>query len=135
MASRALIFQLLADFRRTKDLRRDALRTSSPGTWAVPRRPKIPELPRRKTRNYGCKCGRISCRSRPPGTEFLDAETGRQKPPPKRMSVHRDQSPRSKWPETPAETPYLALWRKRAVCKDWLKLVTHHPVIEPVSEI
>ena len=57
------------------------------------------------------------------------------------MSVHRDQSPRSKWPEIPAETPYLALWRKRAVCKDWmvevvgLKLVTHHPVIEPVSEI
>src|SRR5260370_2856541 len=84
------------------------------------RRPKIPELPRRKTRNYGCKCGRISCRSRPPGTEFLDAETGRQKPPPKRLSAHRDQSPRSKWPEIPGETPYFASYRNRAVCGDWI---------------
>ena len=36
----------------------------------------------------------------------------------------------------PAETPYLAPYRKRAVCKGWVvgghKLVTHHPVFEPV---
>jgi hypothetical protein len=35
--------------------------------------------------------------------------------------------------------PYLASYRKRAVCGDWMvealghKLGTHHPVIEPVS--
>ena len=86
----------------------------------LPRRPKIPELPRRKTRNYGCKCGRMSCPTRPPGTEFLDAETRRQKSPPKWVSAHRDKNPGNEWPEIPAETPYLALCRKRAVCKDWM---------------
>ena len=41
--------------------------------------------------------------------------------------------------EIPVETPYLASYRNRAVCGDWmvevigLKLWTHHPVIEPVS--
>ena len=41
--------------------------------------------------------------------------------------------------ENPAETPYSASYRKRAVCEDWMveavghKLATHHPVIEPVS--
>src|SRR5258705_13705853 len=80
----------------------------------------LPELPRRKTRNYGCKCGRISCRARPPGTESLDAETGRQKPPPKRVSAHRDQSPRRKWQEIPGETPYFASYRNPAVCGDWM---------------
>src|SRR6266404_6850735 len=79
----------------------DNLRRSDSIRNNCPVGPQIPELPRRKTRNYGCKCGRISYRSRPPGTEFLDAETGRQKPPPKRVSAHRDQSPRSKWPEIP----------------------------------
>ena len=119
----------------------DNLRCSDSIRNNCPVGPKIPELPRRKTRNYGCKCGRISYRSRPPGTEFLDAETGRQKPPPKRVSAHRDQSPRSKWPEIPGETPYFASYRNRAVCGDWMvevvghKLKTHHPVIEPVSDI
>ena len=118
----------------------DNLRCSDSIRNNCPVGPKIPELPRRKTRNYGCKCGRISCRSRPPGTEFLDAETGRQKPPPKRLSAHRDQSPRSKWPEIPGETPYFASYRNRAVREDWVvevvghKLKTHHPVIEPVSD-
>src|SRR6267378_3624142 len=59
-------------------------------------------------------------RARPPGTEFLDAETGRQKSPPKWVSAHRDKNPGSEWSEIPAETPYLALCRKRAVCKDWM---------------
>src|SRR5260370_20062649 len=84
------------------------------------RRPKIPELPRRKTRNYGCKCGRISCRTRPPGTEFLDAETGPQISPPKWVSAHRDKNPGNEWSEIPAETPYFAPCRKHAVCKDWM---------------
>src|SRR3981189_3833292 len=55
------------------------------------------------------------------------------------MNARRAQSPESKWPEIPAKTPYLASYRKLAVCKDWMvgivghKLMTHHPVIEPVS--
>jgi hypothetical protein len=69
----------------------------------------------------------------------LDAETKGQKSLPKRVSAYRDKNPRKEWPKIPAKTPYLASYRKRAVCKDWmvevvgLKLVTHHPVIEPVS--
>ena len=75
----------------------------------------------------------------PPGTEFLDAETGRQKSGFKPADAHRDQNPRFEWPEMLAETPYLASHRNRAVCEDWmvevvgLELETHHPVIEPVS--
>jgi hypothetical protein len=44
-------------------------------------------------------------------------------------------------PEIPAEAPYLASTGERVVCEDWMveavghKLATHHPVIEPVSEI
>ena len=57
-------------------------------------------------------------RTRPPGTEFLDAETGPQISPPKWVSAHRDKNPGNEWSEIPAETPYLALCRKHAVCKD-----------------
>jgi hypothetical protein len=73
------------------------------------------------------------------GTEFLDAEIGRQKSSRKRANACRDQSPGSKWPEIPAEAPYLASTRERVVCGGWVveavghKLATHHPVIEPVS--
>src|SRR5258705_3262440 len=48
----------------------------------------------------------------------------------------RDQRPRSKWPEIPAEAPYLASTRERVARGDWVveavghKLATHHPVIE-----
>ena len=55
------------------------------------------------------------------------------------MNARRAQSPESKWPEIPAKTPYLASYRKLAVCEDWMveivghKLMTQHPVIEPVS--
>jgi len=55
------------------------------------------------------------------------------------MNAHRDQSPENRWPEIPAKTPYPASYGKPAVCEDWmvetvgLKLVTHHPVIEPLS--
>jgi hypothetical protein len=74
-----------------------------------------------------------------PGTEFLDAETGRQKSSRERAGVRRDPNPGIGWPKVPAETPYSALERKPAVCGDWmvetvgLELGTHHPVIEPVS--
>src|SRR5258708_4245456 len=53
-------------------------------------------------------------RTRPPGTEFLDAETGPQISPPKWVSAHRDKNPGNEWSEIPAETPYLALCRKSA---------------------
>src|SRR5260370_32716831 len=55
-----------------------------------------------QSRNYGCKCRRTSRSSRPPGTEFLDAETGRQKLPLEGVSGHRDQNSRSEGPEIPA---------------------------------
>src|SRR6266404_5286473 len=69
--------------------------------------------------------------TRPPGTEFLDAETGPQISPPKWVSAHRDKNPGNEWSEIPAETPYLALCRKHAVCKDWM--VVCAVVCEPVS--
>jgi hypothetical protein len=66
----------------------------------------------------------------PPGTEFLDAETGRQKSALKSVSARRDQSPENKWPEIPAKTPYLASYRKPAVCGDWMVVcaVRYEPV-------
>ena len=60
----------------------------------------------------------LRAQSRLPGTEFLDAETKRQKSPLKCANAYRDQNPGSEWPEIPAKTPYLASHRKRAVCKD-----------------
>src|SRR5258707_4692121 len=104
-------------------------------------RPKVPNYGGPKVGIAGAVRSNFVLKARLPGTEFLDAETGRQKPPPKRVSAHRDQSPRSKWPEIPGETPYFASYRNRAVCGDWMvevvghKLKTHHPVIEPVSDI
>jgi hypothetical protein len=77
-------------------------------------------------------------RIQPSGTEFLDAETGRQKAP-RHANAFRDQNPGSERPEIRAEPPCLAPCRKPAVYEDWmvevvgLKLVTHHPVIKPVS--
>ena len=62
----------------------------------------------------------FALKTRSPGTEFLDAETGRQKSQPKNVNAGRDQNPGSEWPEIPAETSYLASYRKRAVCKDWM---------------
>jgi hypothetical protein len=82
----------------------------------------------------------MSTSLRTPGTEFLDAETGRQKWSFKRSNARRDQKPSIEWPEIPAETPYLASSQKRSVCKDWVvetegtELPTPHPVIELVSD-
>jgi hypothetical protein len=58
--------------------------------------------------------------ARLPGTEFLDAETGRQKSSRKSVNACRDQSHGRKWPEIPAEAPYLASTRERVVCGDWM---------------
>src|SRR5258706_14691377 len=65
------------------------------------------------------------------GTEFLDAETGRQKSQPKSVNAGRDQNPGSERPEIRAETRYLASCRKRAVCGDWM--VGDAVGLEPVS--
>jgi uncharacterized protein GlcG (DUF336 family) len=62
--------------------------------------------PRR--RNYGCSAVNFAFKAWLPGTEFLDAETGRQKSPLRCANAYRDQIPGSEWPEIPAETPYLA---------------------------
>jgi hypothetical protein len=45
----------------------------------------------------------LRAQSRPPGTEFLDAETRGQKWSFKRANARRDQKPRIEWPEIPAE--------------------------------
>jgi hypothetical protein len=65
-----------------------------------------------------------------PGTEILDAETGRQKPPIKCANAHGDQDPGIEWPEIPVETPYPASYRKRPVCGDWMVVcaVKYEPV-------
>ena len=72
----------------------------------------------------------LRARVRLPGTEFLDAETKRQKSSFKRANACRDQNPGIKWPEIPAETPYSESYRKRAVCEDWMVVctVTREPV-------
>src|SRR5882757_1305288 len=66
------------------------------------------------------------------GTGFLDAETGRQKSSRERANACRDQSPGSKWPEIPAEAPYLASTRERVVCGDWVVVCAVR--YEPVSD-
>jgi hypothetical protein len=65
------------------------------------------------------------------GTEFLDAETGRQKSSRKSPNACRDQSAGSKWPEIPAEAPYLASTRERVARGDWV--VVCAVIYEPVS--
>jgi hypothetical protein len=52
-----------------------------------------PELRQRKTRNTTSTAVRLRAQSRPPGTEFLDAETGRPKPSLKCVSARGDQNP------------------------------------------
>ena len=86
-----------------------------------------------------CSAVHFGLKARLLGTEFLDAETGRQKSSRKSPNACRDQSPGSKWPEIPAESPYLASTREGVARGDWVveavghKLVIHQPVIEPFS--
>jgi hypothetical protein len=72
----------------------------------------------------------LRARPRPPGTEFLDAETKRQKSSFKRANARRDQNLGNEWPEIPAETHYLASYWKYPVCGDWMVGTTG---IEPVT--
>jgi hypothetical protein len=84
-----------------------------------------------KNSNCGCECSQKSRPTGPPGTEFSDAETGRQKSLLKRAAVRRDKSAGIEWPKVPAETPYLAPWRKHAVWKGW---VVETPRLEPGTQ-
>jgi hypothetical protein len=79
-----------------------------------------PELGQRKTRNTAQLRSNFVLKVRPPGTEFLGAKTGRLKSPLRRANAHRDQNLRNNWPKIPAEPPYLASYRKHAVCGDWM---------------
>src|SRR6266404_2708341 len=93
--------------------------------------PKISNYSNAKGRFTGACAVGLDAQGWPPGTEFLDAETGRQKSPPKWVNAGRDQNPGCEWPEIPAERPYLASYRKRAVCGDWM--VVCAVICEPVS--
>jgi hypothetical protein len=77
----------------------------------------------------------FALKARLSGTEFLDAETGRQKSSRKSANACRDQSPGSKWPEIPAEEPYLASTAERVVCGDWMVVcaVRYEPVSVLIS--
>ena len=55
------------------------------------------------------RCGQLRAQSPLLGTEFLDAETGRQKSSLRLSNAHRDKNLRIERPEIPAETPY---WRR-----------------------
>src|ERR1700688_2983945 len=74
----------------------------------------------------------FALKTRSPGTEFLDAETQRQKSQPKSVNARRDQNPRNERPQIPAETPYSAFYRKRGVCGDWMVVCAVR--YEPVSD-
>src|SRR5258708_39408870 len=89
-----------------------------------------PELLRCKARHPAATALGLRAQARPPGTEFLDAETGCQKSPLRRANAHRDKNLRNEWPEIPAETPYLAPYPERAVCGDWMVVcaVRYEPV-------
>ncbi len=93
--------------------------------------PRISNYSNAKGRFTGACAVGLHAQGWPPGTEFLDAETGRQKSPPKWVNAGRDQNPGCEWPEIPAERPYLASYRKRAVCGDWM--VVCAVICEPVS--
>src|SRR5260370_42712452 len=67
----------------------------------------------------------------PPGTELLDAESGRKKSPPETANAHRDQEPRMRPAKIPAETAYFRLTTVGAVWEDWM--VVCAVVCEPVS--
>src|SRR5258706_10345725 len=83
-------------------------------------RPKVPITEAQKSEIRVYSAVQPCAQPRPPGTEFLDAETKRQKSSFKRANARRDQNPGTEWPEIPAETRYSASCRKRAVCGDWM---------------
>jgi len=49
-----------------------------------------------------------------PGTEFLDAETERQKPPPKGTNARRDKNRGIEWQKSPQKRP---IWRRLRIMR------------------
>jgi hypothetical protein len=100
-------------------------------------RPKIPNYGGPKGGIAGASAVGLRAQARPPGTEFLDAETGRQKSSLRLSNAHRDKNLRIERPEIPAETPYLASYQKGAVCEDWMVVfaVKYEPVSTRKSQI
>jgi hypothetical protein len=68
--------------------------------------------------------------SGPPGTGFLDAETGPPKSPPKTRDARRDQKGPEPIAEMPAQKAYSDLTRNYAVREDWMVGATG---IEPAT--
>src|SRR6266566_5296560 len=89
-----------------------------------------PELRRTQRSKFHCGAIQLRVQPRPPGTEFLEAETKRQKSSSKRANARRDQNSLIEWPEIPAKTLELASCRKPAVCGDWMVVcaVRYEPV-------
>jgi hypothetical protein len=56
----------------------------------------------------------------PPGTGFLDAETGPPKSPPETTYARRDQKDPKPIAQIPAETAYLNLTGNYPVRRDWM---------------
>ena len=52
--------------------------------------------------------------ARVPGTEFLDAETERQKPPPKGTNARRDKNRGIEWQKSPQKRP---IWRRLRIMR------------------
>ncbi len=99
--------------------------------WPSPRRSKIPITAAQKP-ELRVQCGPTS-RSKPGCRErnFWMQRQGTKNRHEKAVNACRDQSPGSKWPEIPAESPYLASTREMVVCEDWM--VVEAVLCEPVS--
>ena len=66
------------------------------------------------------------CRER----NFMTRRQGAKNRAQKCANARRDENPGIEWPKIPAETPYLASYRKPPVCADWMVGATG---IEPVT--
>src|SRR5258707_2053960 len=83
-----------------------------------------PESTRRKRGIAASSAVGFRARARPPGTEFLDAETGRQKSPPKWVSAHRDKITGNK-----GSPQKRAIWRRAGNAR-FAKTRTWDPLIK-----
>jgi hypothetical protein len=82
-----------------------SLRRSDSIRNSVSARPKVPNYGSAKTRNTASIALGLRAQPQSPGTEFLDAETKRQKSSFNRANACRDQNPENERPEIRAETP------------------------------
>jgi len=104
---------------------------------ALERQPRIPNCRGSKIGIPAAVAAGVHGRARPPGTEFLDAETAPLNRHSKARPLSETKNPRNEWPETPAKTLYWTSRRKRPVCGDWMVVcaVRYEPVSTPNSLI